>query len=234
MVLLTADTDLFSGVRSQIDGLLDPNIALAVTDPTQPRTPVYAEEAALLPPMRPARQREFLAGRAALREAIMNLGRPACAIPMEPDRDPQFPNGICASLSHSRHLCMAIASLERHHNALGIDIEPTTGLDADLWATVCTDRERAWLSSLAKQSRALAAKRIFCAKEAAYKCQFTLSRTLLDFDAFDVTFPAKDRFHAWFRYSVGTFAAGHRISGRIGEVSDHIVCIARIPASEPC
>ncbi len=213
-----------------ITGLLETSISVAVTDPTLPRSAVYPEEAACLPPMRALRRREFLAGRDALREAIVGLRRPPCAIPMADDRSPELPDGICASLSHSSELCVAIADLTSKTSSLGIDIEPIEGLEAGLWDTVCTRAERAWLSTLQMPARAVAAKRIFCAKEAAYKSQYVFSGALLDFDAFDITFLAQDRFQATFRQVVEPFSIGDRITGRMGDVHGHIICITRIPA----
>lgn len=230
MALQAAEKYALHDVRLEIADMLEGGMSVAVTDPTLPRSALYAEEAACLPPMRALRRREFLAGRDALRQAMMDLRKPPCAIPMADDRSPQLPEGISASLSHSTELCVAIADLSNRTSSLGIDIEPTEGLDMGLWDTVCTRTERAWLDRLPSAARAGTAKRIFCAKEAAYKCQFTLSKALLDFDAFDITFPSDTRFYATFRYAVGPFSIGDRITGRISDVMDHIICTARIPA----
>lgn len=230
MALQASDKSDFPEARDMIAGLLDTSISVAVTDPTLARSAVYPEEAACLPPMRALRRREFLAGRDALREAIAGLRKPPCAIPMADDRSPQLPDGVSASLSHSSDLCVAIADLTSKTSSLGIDIEPIEGLEAGLWDTVCTRAERAWLLTVPIPSRAVAAKRIFSAKESAYKCQYTFSGALLDYDAFDITFPAEDRFHATFRQAVSPFSIGDRITGRMGDVHGHIICITRIPA----
>lgn len=230
MGMRAIDKSVLGEARPLISGLLKAGVTLAITDPTLPRSATYPEEAACLPPMRAIRRREFLAGREALRQAITDLRMPASAIPMAADRSPQLPDGVCASLTHSAEMCVAIADLDTRTSSLGVDIELIEGLDAGLWDTVCTRAERAWLSTVPMAARALAAKRIFCAKEAAYKCQFTLSGALLDFDAFDITFPTEDRFHATFRQAVGPFSIGDRIAGRTADVCGHMICITRIPA----
>jgi len=230
MALQAAEKSAFNEFRLAVSNMLDGGMSVAVTDPTRPRSAFYPDEAACLPPMRALRRREFLAGRDALRQAMLDLRKPPCAIPMAADRSPQLPEGISASLSHSADFCIAIADLDNRTSSLGIDIEPAEGLDIGLWDTVCTRTERAWLASLPMAERPLAAKRIFCAKEAAYKCQFTLSKALIDFDAFDISFPNSTRFYATFRHGVGPFSIGDRITGRISDVMDHIICIARIPA----
>ena len=220
----------FYETERQIAAMMSLDLSIAITDPTQPRSAAYPEEAACLPPMRALRRKEFLAGRDALRQAIVGLRQQPCAIPMADDRSPCLPDAVRASLSHSAEMCVAIADLSSKTSGLGIDIEPVEGLDMALWDTVCTRTERKWLSTLPIGQQALKAKQIFCAKEAAYKCQFALSGALLDFDAFDVSFPHDTQFHAVFRQSVGPFATGDRISGRIGTIKGHMVCIARIPA----
>lgn len=230
MALQAIEKTTLTEARLLIAGMLEAGVTLAITDPTLPRSAAYPEEAACLPPMRALRRREFLAGRDALRQAITDLRLPATAIPMAADRSPQLPKGVCASLTHSAEMCVAIADLVSRTSSLGVDIEMLYGLDPGLWDTVCTRTERAWLSTVPMAARGLAAKRIFCAKEAAYKCQFTLSGALLDFDAFDITFATEDRFHATFRKAVGPFSIGDRITGRTADMCGHMICITRIPA----
>lgn len=220
----------FYEVEEHVRALFSTNISVAATDPTEPRSAAYPEEAACLPPMRALRRREFLAGRDALRQAIVGLGHAPCAIPMQDNRAPVFPAGIQASLSHTAQLCIAIADFSHNSISLGIDIELSEALDPALWSMVLTRDERLWMADQPKVMQGIAAKTIFCAKEAAYKCQFALSGALLDFDAFDVTFGEDDRFTATFRQTVGPFSASDQISGRIEFVADHIVAVARIPA----
>ena len=221
--------DRFTDIERQILALFSAPVSVAVTDPAAPRSAEFTEEAECLVAMRAIRRREFLAGRAALRAAMAGLGLPPQPIPMNVDRSPCLPAGLCASLSHSDTLCVAVADRESASAALGIDVELPEPLDPTLLDTVCTRAERARLAELSETERGLAAKRIFSAKEAAYKCQFTLSGVLLDFDAFDIALLGEGRFEATFRQQAGPFATGDRISGHVGTVADHIVSTARIP-----
>ena len=220
------DFQILAGIRS----LVEPGVAIALNDPTAPRSALYPEEAACLPPMRALRRREFLAGRDALRRAMSHVGIAPSAIPVREDRSPALPAGVCASLSHSATMCVAIADLDKRTAALGIDIEPIDGLDLALWDTVCVRSERQWLNEQPALDRPLLAKQIFCAKEAAYKCQFTLSNALVDFDIFEITFLSGSQFYATFRGAVGPFTAGDRIFGHIGEIADHYVAVTQIRA----
>ena len=217
-------------LEREISNLVPDHVAVAVTDTNDMRSAAYPEEAASLPPMRALRRREFLAGRDALRQALVGVGHAPCAIPMRDDRAPELPVGVRASLSHANSICVAVADISSNSDGLGIDIEVAEPLDPALWNTVCTRTERAWLHDQPEMMRGLQAKLIFCAKEAAYKCQFAQSGALLDFDAFDVTFGDDDRFFATFRQTVGPFSSGDRIGGRVDLVSDHVVAFARIPA----
>ncbi len=230
MVLQAPAKNRLFDVQNEISNLIGMDLSVAVTDPHEPRSAAYPEEAACLPPMRAIRRREFLAGRDALRQAIVGLAQAPCAIPMRDDRSPALPDTVRASLSHSAEMCVALADLSSNTSGLGVDIEPIEALDPGLWHTVCTRAERAWLADLPLSERGISAKTIFCVKEAAYKCQFALSGALLDFDAFDVTFGDDSSCHATFRQSVGPFSTGDRLSGRRELIKDHIFSVMRIPA----
>ena len=70
------------------------------------------------------------------------------------------------------------------------------------------------------------AKAIFCAKEAAYKCQYPLSRTLFGFETFHVDMDlAERRFTARFVGDVPPFAAGDRLAGSIALLNGHFVAV---------
>lgn len=222
--------DSFPQLTNELATLFPASVAVAVTDPTEPRSAAFAEEAACLPPMRALRRREFLAGRHALRRAMNALGRASEPVPMNPDRSPALPQGLAASISHTATLCVAVAGHAHDSAGLGIDLEPESALDPALWSTICTRADMQLIGATPEAERGRLARRIFSAKEAAYKAQFALSRTLLDFDAFDITFPADGVFAATFRKPVGPFATGDRIAGRWAHLADHIVTTARIPA----
>lgn len=118
----------------------------------------------------PARRAEFAAGRAAARAAMTDAGLPAVAIPMGPDRAPVWPAGAFGSITHTEGVALAVAG----RAPLGLDAEPDADLPDDLIAIVAPGH--------APRS----ARLIFAAKEAAYKCQYPLTRQLLDFDAFSI------------------------------------------------
>src|SRR5690606_21416708 len=90
----------------------------------------------------------------------------------------------------------------------------------DLWSSVCTDQERAQFSGLPP---GLAARLVFCMKEAAFKCQFPLSRTLLEFmDLQIVSGPEQGTFIAIFERDAYPFKKADRLAGRFSFRAGHV------------
>ena len=96
---------------------------------------------------------------------------------------------------------------------IGVDIEPDAPLEEALWDSVLRPEELAWLDARPAGDRARLARLIFSAKECAYKCQYPLTRALLDFDDFSIAIEA-GAFHARFQRPVSPFGQGAALSGR--------------------
>jgi 4'-phosphopantetheinyl transferase EntD len=131
-----------------------------------------ADEATLWPIERAAvasavrsRRIEFATGRALLRE-LLDLD---AAIPVRPDRRPEFPDGTVGTLAHDQDIAVAATAHDASCRALGIDIEPTTELEADLVALICRPEERH-----------LDAHLVFVLKEATYKAWSSLGGRMLE------------------------------------------------------
>ncbi|MFH5772766.1 4'-phosphopantetheinyl transferase [Paracoccus sp. NGMCC 1.201697] len=143
---------------------------LPLTAVPQPLAP--AEEQAVLRAV-PKRRREFALGRMVLRQAIAQAGHVLShqqPIAMRPDRRPDLPSGIRASLSHGGEYCVAIAA-PPGGPWVGVDVEtmhrtPPPGL-AEVVAPFRSDCGDPLLA--------------FCVKEAMFKAQFPLTGRLLDF-----------------------------------------------------
>lgn len=160
---------------------LGPRIGVACTDVDGDPDSLYPEERAHLARAIPRRQREYAAGRQAARRAMAAIGWPAAAVPSAPDRSPVWPSGLAGSIAHTRGACVAVVARSEDVAAIGIDLEDDRPLAADLWPTVCTPAERAFLHAQPREQRGTLATRLFSAKEAVYKCQFPLTRRMLDF-----------------------------------------------------
>lgn len=177
-----------------------------------PQPPLLAPERAAVQTAIPARQHEFAAGRACARAAMADLGFGPTAIPMAPDRAPIWPRGLCGTISHADGIAAAVVARQTGGLILGFDIEADCDLPPDLLPLILTPFERAALP----QGDLSQARLIFAAKEAAYKCQYPLSKRVLDFHAAEVAvdLPAKGHVRLRFCQDVPPFAKGQILQGR--------------------
>ncbi|WP_462325893.1 4'-phosphopantetheinyl transferase superfamily protein [Desulfoplanes sp.] len=70
---------------------------------------------------------------------------------------------------------------------IGLDVELDTPLDEELFELVCSARERRWLSSYAPGDDGRYAKILFSVKEAAFKCQFPITREFIEYSKAEIT-----------------------------------------------
>ncbi|MWD30021.1 4'-phosphopantetheinyl transferase superfamily protein, partial [Aquicoccus sp. SCR17] len=167
----------------------------------------------------------------AVRRAMAGLGLAAHAVPRRADRAPAWPEGVTGSITHSDSGCLAAIAPANMLRAIGIDMEPDTPLTAELTELIATPEERRRLLACPDGRRR--ARMIFAAKEAAYKCQYTLSGRLLDFHDLELEFdPDEAGFEATFTCDVGSFHRGDRLAGRIARAGGHILTCVFIRAPE--
>ncbi|MBZ0129760.1 MAG: 4'-phosphopantetheinyl transferase superfamily protein [Rhodobacteraceae bacterium] len=217
-------------VHAALGRLLPDGVAGAVSDPTGDYGRSETPELASVVDATAKRRREFAAGRYAARAAMAGLGYPPYAIPGGADRAPVWPGGLVGSISHCASACVAVSAPEGAMLAIGIDIEPAEPLPSDLIDTICTPGERAWLATHLPGERGILARMIFSAKEAAYKCQYPLSSTVLDFDA--LTIRPDDSgpgFRAVFRQPVAPFQTGSALPGRSVTAAGYILTCVYLP-----
>jgi enterobactin synthetase component D len=160
-------------------------VVWAVSGPADPAGLFPVERQAIARAV-PARQAEFAGGRDAARAALAQLGLPPQPIPKGADRAPVWPEGVVASLSHTAGLCVAVAARARDWRGLGVDLERALPLDPGLVPTIASPAE---LDRLAPLEPGLAALHVFGAKEAAYKAQYPLTRSLFGFAAMEALLP---------------------------------------------
>lgn len=198
-------------------GLFPPGVAVMAADPQAPPPPLLTGEN----PGRvlDKRFREFAAGRAAARAAMAALGLPALPLAMAADRAPDWPPGVVGSISHSATACLAVVTTTDRHVGLGVDLEPEGQLDPDLWETVLTPQERMDLPQERAGQQALL---IFAAKEAAYKAQYAVTKTLIDFQALQVRV-GPTHFTAEWQIDLGPFRKGTVMEGRHVLAEGHIL-----------
>jgi 4'-phosphopantetheinyl transferase EntD len=132
------------------------------------------------------RRREFATGRVLARSLLARLGFHG-PVPREEDGTPRWPDGIVGSISHSNTLCVVAVARQAEVAAIGIDTEPVSGIPEELWPRICTPQELTQIAAVPDALRGLWVKAIFCAKEAAYKCQYPLTQRFLDFQEVETT-----------------------------------------------
>lgn len=208
-------------------------IAVAHAGPHETAASPFEVEQRHVAHARDIRRREFLAGRACVRAAMEALGLPPMAVPVARDRAPVWPEGLVGSISHCETLCVAaVARADDGYRSIGLDIESAEALPGDILDTVCTAAEMCWLERQPAERRGLLARLIFSAKECAYKCQYPLTRQLIDFHAFEIGVHA-GTFTATFTMPVGEFRPGDRLTGRFLLSEDYILCAMALGHDAP-
>jgi len=197
-------------------GLLPASIAVEEDEPR-------AVNATLLPAEEPVvaravakRRMEYAAGRRLARHALAGAGfedAQSFAILQDEQRAPLWPEGFTGSITHTvGRVAAAATSLFR---GVGLDVERDAPLSEGVAKRVLTPEDEAMLARLPQAERAFAGKLVFSAKECAYKCQYSLTRTYLGFDAMWVEVDLEARaFVAHFRREVGEFGEGAELRGR--------------------
>lgn len=140
------------------------------------------------------------------------------AVPKAPDRAPVWPFGLAGSISHSDLAC--IAAVSTGLAGLGLDLEPLRPLDPAVAALVTGPEDRV----VADGDPGLL---VFCAKEAAYKAQYPLTRRLFGPEMLAVMITGEG-FRARFRGAVAPFERGAEIEGRITLCAGHVLAVAWI------
>lgn len=175
----------------------------------------------------PQREAEFRAGRMAARAAMADLGISPAAVPRGADRAPLWPEGLYGSLTHTEGLALAVV-MRQGGESPGIDLEPAADLPAELIPAILTPRERAWAA--AEPQPGLAARLIFVAKEAGYKAQYPLSRSLLGFQEAEFEAISGGAFRLRLMRSAGPLPQGFTFGGRYGFAAGFICAGALLPA----
>ena len=142
------------------------------------------------------RRREFAAGRALARQALMALGVPPEDCDLVPDQDgvPGWPAGVVGSITHAGGWCAAAVARAAAVRSLGIDGEDLARVDGepDWLRLVLRPAEREALAGLDPDEVGRRALVVFSAKESFYKCQFPLTRVRLDFQDVEVVVRAEE------------------------------------------
>ncbi|MGH9428987.1 MAG: 4'-phosphopantetheinyl transferase family protein [Terriglobia bacterium] len=140
------------------------------------------DEKVLIAKSREARKRSFAAGRVAARRALEKMtGCKDVPILSGQSREPQWPEGIIGSISHTDGMAVAAVARAPEIRLLGIDIEQSSHIiDDGMVGLIASEQEAVWIRK-DKEDQNQRALLLFSAKESVYKGFFPPSQTHLDF-----------------------------------------------------
>src|SRR5207249_3754140 len=96
----------------------------------------------------------FALGRAAARDALVDLGLVELGIGRGGGGEPVWPEGIAGAITHSGDLAIAVVGHDTDFAGLGIDVEQQSpGLSARAARLVCTPTESAWVDEVPSANR---------------------------------------------------------------------------------
>lgn len=173
-------------------GLFPPGVVGAELRTAGDPSLLFPDEARYLGRVVPKRIQEFAAGRLCARRALEEFGFTGYPLRMNSDRRPQWPAPVIGSITHTAGMCGAVVARQRQFRAIGLDMEIIGRVTPEIWPTICTPEETAWLATLREPEQGRCAALIFSAKESFYKCQYSVTRQWLEFDDVTLDLPSSD------------------------------------------
>lgn len=208
-----------------VDGLFDARVRLCI-EPIGESDPsvLPPEEQALIAKAVPKRRREFAAGRLLARRMLAALGVPAQPLLRTEHGAVPWPASVQASISHCGPWVGVAMTTDPSIAGLGLDIEEAKPLEEKYWHVILTKEDMCHLESWPKETRQVVAKRMFAAKEAAYKAQYPTSGQFLPFSAMWIGVEqGLHAFTATFRQDAAPWSIGDVLQGRFAPMGDHVV-----------
>lgn len=208
-----------------MDELFDARVRLCIEPIGEPDLATLpAEEQALVAKAVPKRVREFVAGRTLARRMLSDAGIPDQPLLRTEHGAVPWPRGVQASISHCGPWVGVAMTTDPSICGLGLDIEEAKPLEEKYWHVILTDDDLGHLESWAPDQRQRVAKRVFGAKEAAYKAQYPTSQQFLPFSAMWIQVAADQKsFEAHFRVDAAPWRAGDVLHGRFATLGEHVV-----------
>ncbi len=197
------------------------------------------------------RRHEFALGRSCARRALAAFGIEPRPLLVGSLREPLWPPGIVGSITHDRALCVAVVARSSAYAGIGVDVEPDEPLADDVAARIWSGDEATAAAASGVVPLASAAKLVFAAKEAVYKCQFAITGEYVGFHGVSVELaahragdaPGRDgalsilgandsagTFVAVLNAKVASLPAGFRFTGEWLRVAGELFAAVWVPA----
>lgn len=177
---------------------------------------LWPEEAAHIATAVEKRRKEFACGRLFARRAFRALGVTAGPLLANPDRSPHWPDGLVGSIAHTDDYCAVAVAKKTEAEAIGIDVENVARFQAGFLPYILSpDEIAANLQGLTPEQQRNRGVAVFSAKEAFYKCIYSIARTPLSFHDGSIVFDdSSDIFRLRLLAPAGPFRAGDCFAGR--------------------
>lgn len=214
--------------------LIGPKVSVGYAEPRRGKeADLLAAERTSVAGMIPKRIREFAARTFGRPDGGNGPWRAAFPLPMGTDRAPQWPNGVIGSIAHTDDACLAIVSRDKGLVSVGIDLEYERSMPSAVADAISCRADRCKSDEARRELGDRYDSVLFSAKEAAYKCQYPLTGTLIGFDALSIRLSAEDgTFAAQFEQTVGAFQPGTILNGRFAFCGGHVVTTAWVTRTE--
>lgn len=171
---------------------------------------------------------DFCTGRYCLRYCTTALGFSG-DIPVGERGMLVLPDGITASVSHSRVLCGAVAAPTSLYRSIGIDVETVGRVGGDMWHLLFTDSEMDFLRSIPSElEREMISTSFFSLKEAFYKMQFPLTSKYLDLHDAEITL-SSNGYSIRLLEDAGEMAVGQIFDGKVLYNGSEVVTFCALP-----
>jgi enterobactin synthetase component D len=133
------------------------------------------------------RQAEYLAGRVCAREALHHLTGSVSSPGPQVGGAPQWPAGVCGSISHTRDEALAVVAFQRDYIGLGVDRERYLSETqvCELADSILTPTELAQLAQCTDKT--LRTTLAFSLKESLFKALYPLVGCYFDFQDAEVS-----------------------------------------------
>ncbi|ARC95045.1 hypothetical protein B6A42_26890 (plasmid) [Vibrio coralliilyticus] len=130
---------------------------------------------------------EYLAGRLAAQQAVLNLTKQHHPILRNKDQTPLWPTGVIGSITHTNKHAIAVATLAKHHQIIGVDsenwIEPD--IAKEVASTIISFQESQLINESSLEfNQGLTI--IFSAKESLYKALYPSVGSFFGFECAQV------------------------------------------------
>ena len=175
------------------------------------------------------RKSTWIGGRIALSKALSAIGAEKGPVLSGNYGEPQLPSIYTGSVSHKKHLAVAIAA-KKQHGLVGIDLEDATGRPRDVAHKVLTPTELADVGELPEHLQWPATLMRFSMKEAVYKALFPHVRRYIGFQEAEVTVHINGP--STVRLNLSENDGGFIVEARYHWIGTRILSVARIRKEE--